>query len=119
MITEPNALNTLIAPPSVLGSLAKLATGSSNVKETIGEGAMSVIPWRRSGVQYANNEIFFDIVEELDTIVESNGSVVANDVRGTILSTCRLSGTPDLTLVFANPGIIEDCSFHPCVRYAR
>lgn len=24
-----------------------------------------------------------------------------------------------LQLIFANPAIIEDCSFHPCVRYAR
>lgn len=32
-----------------------------------------------------------------------------NDVRGTVMCNSRMSGTPDLTLVFANPGIIEDC----------
>jgi AP-3 complex subunit mu len=30
-----------------------------------------------------------------------------------------MSGTPDLTLLFGNPALIEDCSFHPCVRYNR
>ena len=45
--------------------------------------------------------------------------MVANDVRGVVLANCRLSGTPDLTLLFANPALIEDCSFHPCVRYSR
>jgi AP-3 complex subunit mu len=30
-----------------------------------------------------------------------------------------MSGIPDLTLIFNTPGVIEDCSFHPCVRYAR
>jgi AP-3 complex subunit mu len=30
-----------------------------------------------------------------------------------------MSGTPDLTLIFTTPGVIEDASFHPCVRLAR
>ena len=42
-----------------------------------------------------------------------------DDVRGTVTCASAMSGTPDLTLIFANPAIIEDCSFHPCVRYAR
>ena len=119
MITEPNALNTLIAPPSLTGKMASFLSGKSSVGETIGEGAMSVIPWRRANVAHANNEIYFDIVEEIDCIVESNGNVVSNDVRGTVSCASAMSGTPDLTLVFMNPAIIEDCSFHPCVRYAR
>ncbi len=119
MITEPNALNTLIAPPSLATKMASVLTGKSSVGETIGEGAMSVIPWRRANVVHVNNEIYFDIVEEIDCIVESNGNVVSNDVRGTIACSSQMSGTPDLTLIFANPSIIEDCSFHPCVRYAR
>ena len=30
-----------------------------------------------------------------------------------------MSGTPDMTLVFTSPTVIEDCAFHPCVRFAR
>lgn len=30
-----------------------------------------------------------------------------------------MSGTPDLTLILNTPGVIEDVSFHPCVRLAR
>ena len=108
MVTEPNALNSLVAPTTVLGSMAKALTGKSTVSETIGEGAMSIIPWRRSGVVYTNNEIFFDITEDIDCIVESNGSVAAFDIRGVVACNCKLSGTPDLTLIFANPSIIED-----------
>lgn len=119
MISEPNALTTLIAPPSLSGGMSALFTGKSAVSDTIGEGAMSVIPWRRSGVSYAANEIFFDVVEEIDCIVESNGTLVAHDVRGAIKAACRMSGVPDLTLSFGDPKIIEDASFHPCVRYAR
>jgi len=45
--------------------------------------------------------------------------VVSNDVRGVVMCNSKMSGTPDLTLMFVNPHIIEDCSFHPCVRYGR
>lgn len=70
MITEPNALHTLIAPPNFANKMATMLTGKSQVSETIGEGAMSIIPWRRTGVVHVQNEIFFDIVEEIDCIVE-------------------------------------------------
>lgn len=29
----------------------------------------------------------------------------------------QLSGLPDLTLSFANPTILDDVRFHPCVRF--
>ena len=102
---------------------------------------MSIIPWRRADVKYVQNEIYFDIVEEVDMIIErcgaavggcgsvtaarppllprSNGNAVSSDVRGTITCNCRLSGTPDLTLLFNTPAVIEDASFHPCVRLTR
>ncbi len=31
----------------------------------------------------------------------------------------KLSGMPDLTLFFLNPRLLDDVSFHPCVRYKR
>ena len=121
IITEPNALQTLIAPPSLAGKLGAFISGgkSSNVSETLGEGAMSIIPWRRAGVKYAANEIYFDITEEVDAIYEANGTLVSSDVRGTITCKSHMSGTPDLTLIFNSPGVIEDCAFHPCVRSGR
>ena len=31
----------------------------------------------------------------------------------------KLSGMPDLTLTFVNPRLLDDVSFHPCVRFKR
>jgi AP-3 complex subunit mu len=31
----------------------------------------------------------------------------------------KLSGMPDLTLTFMNPRLLDDVSFHPCVRHKR
>lgn len=117
LITEPNALNSLIAPPSVGRRVVEFVTGKSRVSDTIGTAAMSVIPWRKSDVRHLQNEIFFDILEELDCIIDTNGAVLKNDVRGTIQVRCLLSGTPDLTLVLSDSRAIEDVSFHPCVRH--
>jgi AP-3 complex subunit mu len=33
------------------------------------------MPWRKSGVKYAQNEIYLDIIEEIDCIVDRNGQV--------------------------------------------
>jgi hypothetical protein len=28
-----------------------------------------------------------------------------------------LTGNPDLILTFSNPKLMENCAFHPCIRY--
>lgn len=93
--------------------------GKSRVSSTLPDGALSNIPWRKAGVKYTQNEIYFDIVEEVDAIVDTNGQMISCEVSGVIHSNSRLSGVPDLTMVFTDPSVIDDCSFHPCVRYSR
>jgi AP-3 complex subunit mu len=40
------------------------------VGPAIGAGAFaSPIPWRKAGLRYNNNDIYFDVVEELRAIV--------------------------------------------------
>jgi len=77
------------------------------------------MPWRKAGVKYNQNEIYIDLVEEIDAILEANGRVVSSDVSGSIQAQSHLSGVPDLLMTFSDPDAIDDCSFHPCVRYAR
>lgn len=31
--------------------------------------SMSNIPWRKAGVKYTQNEIYFDIIEEIDATI--------------------------------------------------
>lgn len=77
------------------------------------------MPWRRSGVKHHNNEIYIDIIEEIDAIIDALGNVISFDVGGSIQVQSNLSGVPDLLLTFKDPTVIDDCSFHPCVRYSR
>lgn len=70
-------------------------------------------------MKHHNNEIYIDIVEEIDAIIDVLGNVISFDVGGCIQVQSNLSGVPDLLLSFKDPSIIDDCSFHPCVRYSR
>ncbi len=119
LTTEPNALKAMIRPPSVIGCLQAVATGKSNVSDVLPDGTISSMFWRKSGVKYAQNDIYLDIIEEVDAVIERNGQVVSSEVTGTIMANSRLSGIPDLCLSFVDPALISDCSFHPCVRYGR
>merc|ERR1740138_1390094 len=109
----------MIKPPTVMGRLAAAATGKSAVSDVLPDGTISSMPWRKAGVKYAQNEIYLDVVEEVDAIVDRNGQIVSSEVSGIVHANSRLSGIPDLTLTFLDPDVIDDCSFHPCVRYNR
>jgi AP-3 complex subunit mu len=117
--TEPNVLKAMIPPPSVLSRLTTVATGKSFLSEELPDGTLSNMPWRQTGVKYSQNEIYLDIIEEIDGVFDRNGQVISLEVSGVIMANSRLSGMPDLTLQFTDPSVIDDCSFHPCVRYNR
>jgi AP-3 complex subunit mu len=119
LATESNILKELIKPPNILRSIANSVTGKSNFSDTLPIGQLSAIPWRKSNVKYTNNEAYFDIVEEVDAIIEKNGSTIFAEISGEVQCLIKLSGMPDLSLSFLNPRILDDVSFHPCVRFKR
>jgi AP-3 complex subunit mu len=44
---------------------------------------------------------------------------IKSELIGKIQSKCTLSDMPDLTLYFKDSSLLDDVSFHPCVRYKR
>lgn len=53
-----------------------------SVSSILPSGQLSNVPWRRSGVKYANNEAYFDVVEEVDAIVDKSGATVSAEIQG-------------------------------------
>lgn len=47
----------------------------SNVSDVLPDGTVSSMPWRKTGVKYSQNEVYLDIVEEVDAILGVNGQV--------------------------------------------
>ena len=120
LTTEPNALKAMIKPPSLASRITSaIGQESSQISDVLPDGTISNMPWRLSGVHYTNNEVYLDLVEEVDSILTVQGLIVSSEVSGVILANSKLSGVPDLTLAFRDPSLIDDCSFHPCVRYNR
>ena len=53
-----------------------------SVSCTLPSGQLSNIPWRRSAVKYANNEAYFDVVEEVDAIIDKTGNTICAEIQG-------------------------------------
>lgn len=65
-----------------------------SVSGTLPSGQLSAIPWRRSGVKYTNNEAYFDVVEEVDAIIDKSGQTVFAEIQGYV-SVSHISHSSD------------------------
>jgi AP-3 complex subunit mu len=83
-----------------MAKIQQAISGGSQLSEALPTGTVSNMPWRKAGVSHANNEIYIDIVEEVDAILNASGGVVSSDVSGSIQAQSNLSGVPDLILTF-------------------
>lgn len=57
-----------------------------SVSAILPSGQLSNVPWRRTGVKYTNNEAYFDVVEEVDAIIDRNGATVFAEIQGYVCS---------------------------------
>ncbi len=123
--TEQNQLTEMIVPPSVATRVLSVLGGGTTVKDQLSGAALSKTPWRRSEVKYLTDEIYFDILESVDMIINANDQVVSAAVAGEIRCRCSLSGIPDLAITFKhknagrNAPILEDVALHRCIRINR
>ncbi|XP_072980060.1 AP-3 complex subunit mu [Typha angustifolia] len=118
LTTEPNILREMIAQPNIVSKMLNVVTGkTSNVSNKLPDATGSCVPWRKTDLKHASNEVYVNLVEELDASVNREGVLVKCEIYGEIQVNCNLPGVPDLTLSFANPTILNDVSFHPCVRF--
>lgn len=78
LTTSSNALRDIVLPPSLLTKL--LSVAGANINATFNSGGgnpfSSSIPWRKANVRHNANEIYFDMVEELNAIVNKYVSSV-------------------------------------------
>lgn len=110
LTTEKNALRDIVLPPSLLSKILSVA-GMPGVSKAGSNPFASPIPWRKLGIKYNNNEVYFDLVEDLRAVVSKfvclsvswrpwmlikkrfrNGTVVSSQAWGRIDTNCHLSG---------------------------
>ncbi|CAO1621605.1 unnamed protein product [Jaminaea pallidilutea] len=118
------------------GVKSEQAVREDSAKITI--QATGATSWRRADVKYRKNEAFVDVVENVNLLMSSKGTVLRADVDGQILMRAYLTGMPEckfglndkLVLDRKNrdrdiPGMgdgqagaveLDDCQFHQCVK---
>ncbi|KAF7965109.1 hypothetical protein HWV62_45478 [Athelia sp. TMB] len=93
----------------------------------------NAVSWRTEGIKYRKNEVFLDVIESVNLLVNADGNVVRSEILGAVKMKCYLSGMPELRLglndkvMFESTGRtargkaieMEDVKFHQCVRLAR
>ncbi|XP_067846283.1 AP-1 complex subunit mu-1-like isoform X3 [Heptranchias perlo] len=92
----------------------------------------NAVSWRSEGIKYRKNELFMDVIESINFLVNARGCVVHCEILGQILMNCCLSGMPEVSLCFNDNALFnqdqtenvnvvdfEDVKFHSCVRLSR
>lgn len=100
------------------------------------------LDWRREGIRYRKNEVFIDVLESVNLLLSSNGTVLRADVTGVVNMKTFLTGMPECKFGLNDkilmdrdgggggaaggaggarrkgaPAVeIDDISFHRCVR---
>uniref|UniRef100_A0A8C2XIP7 AP-1 complex subunit mu-2 n=1 Tax=Cyclopterus lumpus TaxID=8103 RepID=A0A8C2XIP7_CYCLU len=124
----PQTTDSKILQEYITQEGAKLEVGKSKVPTTV----TNAVSWRSEGIKYKKNEVFIDVIESINVLVNANGSVMSSDIVGSIKLKTMLSGMPELRLglndrvLFALTGrdkgktvVMEDVKFHQCVRLSR
>ncbi len=112
-ITDPTVLKSLIFQKGYKSEFSfleekKKADPNATLQVT---GAVS---WRREGIKYKKNEVFLDLIEQVNLLMSSNGTVLSSDVVGRIQMKCQLSDMPELRVGLNDK--VEDATFHQCVN---
>ncbi|CAE7146205.1 unnamed protein product [Rhizoctonia solani] len=93
----------------------------------------NAVSWRSEGIRYRKNEVFLDVIESVNLLVNADGNVIRSEILGAVKMKCYLSGMPELRLglndkvMFESTGRtsrgksieMEDVKFHQCVRLSR
>jgi AP-1 complex subunit mu len=53
----------------------------------------NAVSWRSEGIKHRKNEIFLDVIEKVNLLVASNGTVLHSEIMGSIQMKSFLSGS--------------------------
>lgn len=117
LVIEFNILKELIKLLIILCFVVNFIIGSSNVGDIFFIGQLFNILWCWVGVKYINNEVYFDVVEEIDVIIDKLGFIVFVEIQGVIDVCIKLFGMFDFFFFFMNFRFLDDVSFYFCIWF--
>lgn len=132
--TETDTLKQYITTEGVRSDIS----GDTSSKITM--QATGAVSWRRPDVKYRKNEVFVDIMEDVNLLMSATGAILKADVNGHIQLRAQLSGMPECKFglndsllldvdddpnsveagrAAAGSVTLEDCQFHQCVKLGK
>ncbi|KAJ1983941.1 clathrin associated protein complex medium subunit [Dimargaris cristalligena] len=87
---DPDALKLYITTEEVKSDRAIKDSSSRITMQATG-----AISWRRPDIKYRKNEAFIDVIESVNLLMSTKGTVLRADVSGQIIMRAYLSGTPE------------------------
>ncbi|GKT31564.1 AP-2 complex subunit mu [Aduncisulcus paluster] len=128
-LTQPDELKLLITHKGYKRSMTK----REQIQITI--QATGAIAHRRPGISYSSNDIFVAIIEKVNLLMSSTGSILRSDVIGDVKVKCHLSGMPECKFALTERILdsrsdgfysksspdstkiaLDDVQFHQCVK---
>eukprot|EP00039_Didymoeca_costata_P019239 m.336758 g.336758 ORF g.336758 m.336758 type:complete len:427 (+) comp17953_c0_seq1:126-1406(+) len=93
----------------------------------------NAVSWRAEGIRHRKNEVFLDVVESVNLLVNAAGNVLHSEIVGAVKMRVYLTGMPELRLGLNDKVMfeatnrggkgkaveLEDVKFHQCVRLTR
>jgi len=143
--TDLNQIEAIITPPTALTKVVQVVSGTGSAVRNEDDpdpmtrlvstvtGAPANVPssmnssvqdkgnwWRRNNIQYGSNEVYADVIERVNCILDSSGNIAMGGIAGEIQVNSKLSGaSPECRLNLRNPDYLKNASFHPCVRVGK
>ncbi|CUM66743.1 uncharacterized protein PRCAT00004424001 [Priceomyces carsonii] len=128
----PSSDNIFKLPSNVLRTSTSVSQVYNNTKKLI-QNSLE-ITWRDSGIKYRRNEIFLNVEEKINVLMNKQGELLRAYVDGAIQMKTHLSGMPECQLGLGDDSILlgsldaepslsnsgnvtlEDSKFHQCVE---
>ena len=88
--TDPSLLKNYIHEG---GFNEELLKDLSKLKQLTSQ-ATGITSWRPEGIAYKKNEIYIDVIEDVNVLFSAKGTILRADVAGVIKLKCLLSGMP-------------------------
>ena len=124
LITQKYILESMIKPYKMIDKLEETFVGkNSHAKDNIQflekyvEAVSDVKPysiWRISDYK-ASEELYFDVIEYIDCILDKNNQYLHQNINGEIKVNCQLSGNPEINVFLNIPNNFYDYAIHDCL----
>jgi AP-1 complex subunit mu len=75
----------------------------------------NAVSWRSEGLKYRKNEVFLDVVESVNLLVNVNGTVLRSEILGAIKMKCFLTGMPEVRLGLNDKILFESTGRSKCM----